>query len=136
MARIQQPAELAKLKGADVKNPQRYKQTVPKSGLPLGNAPDHLSEQAAACWFELSSMAIPGTMTGADRVLLEVLSNLLAEYRTCPPDFAVGKYAHLIGALARFGMSPSDRNKLGVDKPDQKANPFAASTSMAQPHIL
>jgi phage terminase small subunit len=125
MARHPQPDELARLKGADKKNPQRYSATVPKSDLPLGNAPDHMSEAASACWFELSSMAIPGTMTGADRVMLEVLSNLLAEYRTSPVDFAVGKYTHLISSLARFGMSPSDRNKLGVDKPGEQDNPFA-----------
>jgi hypothetical protein len=126
MARLQQPVELAKLKGADIKDPQRYRATIPKSALPLGDAPEHMGEAAAACWFELSSMAIPGTLTGADRIMLEVLSDLLAEYRVCPADFAIGKYTHLIGALARFGMSPSDRNRLGVDKPKDDENPFAA----------
>lgn len=124
MARHAQPQELAKLKGADKKDPQRYSKTVPKHGAPLGNAPARMTVKAKECWFELSAMAIPGTLTYADRVMMEVLANLLAEYRRSPVKFPIGKYTHLIGALARFGMSPSDRGKLGVEKPDKKANPF------------
>ena len=126
MGHHQQPREVAELKGAPAKNPQRYRTTVPKSGLPLGKGPEHMSDEARACWLELSELAIPGTMTGADRITLEVLSELLADFRDDPRKFPIGKYAPLIGSLARFGMSPSDRNKLGVDKPKDDENVFAA----------
>ena len=125
MAQHQQPRELAELKGADKKNPQRYTTTIPKSALPLGDPPVYMDEAGQACWFEISTLCIPGTMTGSDRFMLEIASNLLAEYRESPREFKAMKYTHLVGVLARFGLSPSDRNKLGVDKPDPKANTFA-----------
>ena len=126
MARIQQPIEIARLKGADVHDPQRYQKTVPKSALPLGDYPEVRSTDPKECWFELAALAIPGVLTGSDRVLMEVLAHLLAEFRTSPVDFSGAKLAQLIGICARFGMSASDRNKLGVDKPKDDENPFAA----------
>ena len=123
MARHAQPRELAELKGAVSKDPQRYRNSVPKSELPVGEPPEHMSDGAKECWFEISAKSIPGVLTYADTLLLEVVSNLLHEYRQDPVEFAVGKYTHLIGTLARFGMSPSDRTKLGVDKPTEY-NPY------------
>lgn len=126
MPRHEQPREIAALKGADKKNPQRYKSTPPKAKTPLGNYPKDRSTDPEACWFEISSFCIPGVLTGADRFMMEIASDLMAEYRKSPVEFPAAKYAHLIGVLARFGLSPTDRNKLGVDKPDASANPFAA----------
>ena len=118
MARHPQPLELVRLKGADKHDPQRYAGTEPKSTLPLGDAPA-LTPHAALCWDELSACAVPGVLTGSDRQILEIAANLLAEYRRSPEDFAIGKYTHLIGSLARLGMSPSDRAKLRVaEDPD------------------
>jgi len=116
MARHAQPLEVAELKGATRQNSQRYKLEVPKSERPLGQAPDHLSAAAKSAWFEVEALAPPGVLTGADRFVLELMSNLLAEYREAPAEFAVGKYTHLIGCLARLGMSPADRQKLGMEK--------------------
>jgi hypothetical protein len=126
MAKHQQPHELAELKGADVKNPQRYRKSVPKSAVPLGDYPEVRSTDPKDCWFELAALAIPGVLTGSDRILMEVLAHLVAEFRTSPVDFSGAKLAQLIGICARFGMSASDRNKLGVDKPKDEENPFAA----------
>lgn len=123
MARHPQPRELAELKGATRHDPQRYRKQPPAVELALGTAPGHLTAEAKACWFELESYAPRGVLTGADRATLEVLSNLLAEYRENPKEFAVGKYTHLIGCLARLGMSPADRQKLGTEKPPE-GNPF------------
>jgi hypothetical protein len=76
-----------------------------------------MGDDARACWFEISSYAPKGVLKGADRMMLEILSNLLAEYRESPKEFSVGKYTHLVGIFARLGMSPADRQKLGADKP-------------------
>ena len=134
MARHAQPNELAKLKGADKVNPGRYRKNIPKSKLPLGNPPDHLSDAAAECWFELSALALPGVLTGADRIVLEVASNYLAAYRTawatpiedgrrvCP--FPSNHMAHLRGAMAEMGFSPSSRTKLGVESPKDDDDDF------------
>ena len=124
MPRVSQPDEIAKLKGAHKKDPQRYRDKVPKSKLPLGLPPDHMTDDAKETWWELSFYSIPGVITGADRVLLETLSNLLAEYRKEPDKIPTPRINQMINCLARFGMSPSDRTKLGQPL-TPKDNPFA-----------
>lgn len=123
MARHSQPREVAALKGADKNHPERYKKEPPKAAQSLGTAPAHLSPEAQAAWFEIEAYAPVGVLAGADRLMLEVVANLLAEYRKDPVEFAVGKYTHLIGVLARLGMSPADRQKLGTEKAKED-NPF------------
>src|SRR5690606_10751827 len=81
MARHAQPREVAELKGATRKNPQRYRKTPPACEQPLGTAPDHMGEHAKACWFEIETYAPSGVLRGADRLLLEIASELLAEFR-------------------------------------------------------
>lgn len=128
MARHAQPRELAALKGADKKNPQRYRTAPPKSGLPLGSAPDHLTEAQRACWFELESYALAGVLTGADRAMMELASKLLAESRENWVDFSAARMGHLVGILARLGLSPADRQKLGTTG-SEESNPFDALDS-------
>lgn len=123
MARHPQSREIAEVKGATRKHPERYRKQPPVVEHPLGQAPEYLSAEAKAVWFEIETFAPRGILKGADRCTLEVLSNLLAEYRQDPKGFAVGKYTHLIGCLARLGMSPADRQKLGTEKPPE-GNPF------------
>lgn len=119
MARHPQPREVAELKGATRVHPERYRKQPPEVAHELGEAPAHLSAEAQRCWFEIATYAPVGVLKGADRLSLEVLSNLLAEYRGDPEAFAVGKYTHLVGLLARLGMSPADRQKLGAEKPPE-----------------
>ena len=123
MARHAQPRELAEIKGATKANPQRYKKTTPESMQTLGLCPEYMAEDSKAAWFELETYALKGVLTGADRVLLEITSTLLSEFRRDPSEFQVGKYGQLIGCLARLGMSPSDRQKLGTEKA-KDSNPF------------
>ena len=116
MSLHKQPRELAELKGATRVNPERYRAEVPKSGLPLGAYPIDRSTEPEECWFEISSMCIPGVLTGADRIMMEIASDLLGEYREDHQKFASAKLGNMISCLARFGMSPSDRQSLGVVK--------------------
>ena len=124
MPTFKQPIEQARLSGAAKVHPERHGGKIPKSKLPLGEAPEHLSKDAAECWFEISSIALPGVMTGADRLLLEVKANHLADYRKDPSGYPTTRLNQFILCLARFGMSPSDRTKLGVED-KAKDNPFA-----------
>ena len=125
MARHAQPREVAAAKGATRKHPERYRKEPPASDYKLGDAPDHMTEAAKAVWFELQTYAPAGVLTGADRLILEILSNLLAEYREDPREFAVGKYVHMRGGLASIGMTVADRQKLGTEKAKQ-GNEFDA----------
>lgn len=128
MARHSQPRELAELKGLTRHNPQRYRNEPPKHTMPIGQPPEHMSEEAKVVWFELETYVAPGVLTASERLLLEVLSNLVSEYRKDPIQFAVGKYTHLTSYMARLGMSPADRQKLnigtGKDEDDDPMSEF------------
>lgn len=116
MARHSQPREIAELKGQTKVHPERYRKQPPVVEYDLGDAPEHMSLEARKCWVEISTYAPIDVLKGADRISLELAANLLAEYRKDPVEFAVGKYTHLIGLLARLGMTPADRQKLGTEK--------------------
>ena len=77
------------------------------------------------CWDEIAANVAPGVLTAADRISLEIASELLFEFRINPFDFASQKLTRLESLLAKFGMNPSDRSKMSVGKPDAPANPFA-----------
>ncbi len=123
MARHKQPAELAKLKGAEKKNPQRYRKEAPTTGKALGKPPAGLPEDVVTAWKELEKSSLPGVLTSADRFVMEVAASLLAEFRANRAEFKAAKYSHLIGCLARLGLTPADRQKLGTEKP-REGNPF------------
>lgn len=122
MARQPQPREVADLKGATRQNPQRYKAVVPKSDLPIGEPSPGLSEAELICWAELQKYALPGVLTGSERWAAELAVSLMAEFRSDRTGFPATKIVQLRGLLATFGMTPSDRQKFGFDKP--KENEF------------
>lgn len=124
MARHAQPREVAKLKGSVKKNPQRYKGEVPKNQHVLGDPPAKMPKAAKAAWFELQANCLPGVITGAERFIFEIASNLLAEYRSDPLAFPATKYTHLVGVLGRLGLSPADRQKLQLPKNSKDDDPF------------
>jgi hypothetical protein len=128
MPRIAQPREVAELKGAHKVHPERYRAKVVKNEMPLGQAPDSMAEDVQACWFEIESLALPGTVTASDRVSVEVFATLLAEFRRDPMGFPAAKHAHLKAHIANFGMSPSARQQFTTDEKSDE-NPFAALDS-------
>lgn len=123
--------EQAALRGADRKDPQRFRdrKACPKHEGPIGNPPEGMAEDAKRCWFEFVTYAIPGTMTAADRLTLEAASNLMAEYRRDTVEFTAAKLGALLKVLSLFGMSPVDRQKLGASNAEKQANPFASLDS-------
>lgn len=123
MPRPKQPLELAKLKGATKKDPQRYAREVVKNTANLGDPPEDMLPSARGVWGEITKIAIPGVLTESERVLVEVVVNLLIEYRIDPAGFPANKLGHLLNALGRLGMSPADRQRLGVMK-TKGTNPF------------
>ena len=124
MPRHMQPREVAEMKGATRKHPERYRTILPDAPLELGNAPDHLSEAAKAAWFEIATYAPVAVLRGADRLLVETTAQLVAEMREDWKEFKGNKIGTLVSCLGRLGMTPSDRNKLGMEKPPED-NPFA-----------
>jgi len=124
MPYIKKSREQAIADGTYKLHPERYPE-VPVSGHPLGNPPEHMDDGPSACWFEISSYLPPSVLTGGDRIALEMASELLWGFRQSPQDFPTSKLATMINLMARFGMTPADRNKLGgQEKSKPKGNAF------------
>lgn len=124
-----QPLAVAKLKGADKKNPKRYKDAKeaiqPEVGV--GDCPGHMSEGAKKVWAEITPTMVVGVLTIADRFSWEALCELIAEFRMAPTEFTGAKYSTMLGFLSRFGMTPADRVKIKVEKKEAPPeNPFEA----------
>jgi phage terminase small subunit len=123
MPRHKQPREVAELKGATKKDPQRYRKQTPKSEHALGEIPAWLSAGAKVVWFELEAYAASGVLTGADRMVMATLSELVAEFREGPREMSAARIGQMVGLLGRLGMSPADRQRLGTVK-QPEGNPF------------
>lgn len=125
MRRALTPEE-ARIKGADKKNPARYRKDYVAPTGPLGDAPLHMSAGAKAVWFELSSYAPPGLLMAADRFSLEALCELYAEFREDPREFQSARYSVMMSGLGKLGCTPVDRLRLATPKAkEEKADPFA-----------
>lgn len=138
MARHKQPREKAELKGSVKKNPQRYTKEeadVPKNSHGLGEPPSYLKADAKKAWRELEAHCLPGVITAAERFIFEIAACLLAEFRKDPVEFPASKFTHLVGALARLGMSPADRQKVQAQIPrnPQDEDPFTKFFNKAAP---
>lgn len=125
MPRPRTPRAVAELTGRTRHDPQRYRAAEPETAE-LGAAPGHLSPQALAVWQEVTAMAPAGVIRASDAVSLEVLCSLVAEYRASPSEFKTSRIASMLTLLGRFGLSPSDRQKLGVETPRKPENEFDA----------
>lgn len=124
MPRPRKPTAVLEAKGAFKKDPQRRRDGEPVVDTPLGNPPAHMTELETACWFEIAELAPRGVLTSADRVTVEALAHLLAEFRTKKADFSASAHARMYAYLGQLGMMPAERSKLSIEKP-KDVNPFA-----------
>lgn len=126
MARIPQARELAELKGATRKNPQRYRKQPAKSELPLGEPPEYFKGEELRAWMELEAYAAAGVLTAGERPVLELTCRLMAEMRTDYKTMPSSRITALISCLARLGLTPADRQKVGIDNGKPEEDEFAS----------
>ncbi len=129
--------EVHKMSGATAKNPQRFRdrQAAAKPTAELGKAPKHLSPDEKKAWKEIASIIPPGVLANTDRIALEIGSRLLVKFRSGELAKA-SEVSCLLSLLARFGMTPADRNKIGTtqpDKPKQEQDEWTAVTKLRRP---
>lgn len=97
---------------------------------PIGSPPDYLSKVQAKIWFELCECAPPGVLSAAERPILADycrLEAILRQYEIESASYTgVGKppkppgatvYSAKRNILGAFGMTPGDRNRVGVAAP-------------------
>ena len=117
MARPATATAILELRGAFRKDPQRARPHEPEVTAPFVlDPPAHLSAEAAACWREIAGIAPAGVLTAADVVVVEMLADLLAEYRCAPSAMASSKLGHMRQMLRSLGLDPSGRASLVVPK--------------------
>ena len=124
MARTPQPLEIAQIKGSTRRNPQRYRDKVPKSDKELGDAPDFLSKDEKAIWNRIRENSVKGVLTINDELALETLCILQVEFRRQKGKFSAAKMTLLENLKTRFGLNPSARVQMGKKEPEKEANEF------------
>jgi hypothetical protein len=119
MGRNRTPSNILDLRGAFDKNPQRRREE-PKVDGELGPPPDHFDGARRCAWSEIVDMAPEGVLTKADRIAIEMLADLLVNYRaSMTPDgnrFTSADRRDLMALLARFGMTAADRSRVAAPK--------------------
>ena len=121
MGRHKLPSNVKKLK--NTYREHRENKDEPISEEPLGNAPDCLDDKQKQVWFELSEITPEGVLTDADRIIVEIATRMLTTLRTMG-KLSVGEMGHLIGCLARMGLTPVDRAKISVKKTKTEESPW------------
>lgn len=125
MAQNRTPTNILDLKGAFKKNPDRgrARENEPEVEAFDATPPKHLSVQAKETWKEIVELVPDGVLGKGDRLVVEMLANLLADYRAAPSDFPANRLTRLSVDLGRLGMTPADRSKVAVPKKDEES-PF------------
>ena len=126
MSRVRKIREVAELDGTMAHDPQNYPGTVVKNSDPIGEPAKWMPLKAKKIWKELVDNGLPGVMTAADRLTMEMLCCLVVQFRDDPLKFPPAKYTTVINLSARFGFSPADRQKFIIpDGAKQNKNPYA-----------
>ncbi len=124
MSRPRTPTNILKLKGADKKNPRRFKdrENEPENINEIGMPPIHLSKMEKAAFNEIVNLSIDGVLGGSDTIAVEMAATLLIK---CRGQFKVNGETLLASAaeqgqffkyLSQFGMTPADRSKISITK--------------------
>lgn len=135
MARPKKPELEKELTGAYKKNPQRRPPNTPPATFDLsantvvsatgpGAPPEHLNAAERSAWFEIVNATFPGVVGISDRIALEIMAKLLVESRTEFLLMQGARLSRLETLLARFGMTPADRQRINIG-PQKPKNKFA-----------
>jgi hypothetical protein len=118
----QTPTPLKMIRGNPGKRP--LNKNEPEPAGPLGDPPASWTGEQCAIWHEVVNAAPAGVLTGSDRLLVELTARNVAQVRTVS-EVTPAQSAELRRCLGEMGMTPSERGRLVVHKPDPD-NPFLA----------
>lgn len=120
------PTNVLELNGAFKHNPSRAldRQDEPEVVGDIGDPPEHLSPEAAACWREIVSLAHEGTLGAGDRLVMEHGAQLLAQLRLANWDVHPTLLLRYEAFLGKLGLTPADRSKVKAPKKKAAANPL------------
>lgn len=122
------------MSGATKKNPQRFtdRKRAPQPTEDLGKPPKHLTADERKAWKEIASQVPPGVLGNTDRIAVEIAARLLVRFRT-GLLLKASEVSCLVSLLARFGMTPADRNKIETgptQEPDEMNDEWSPVTKL------
>lgn len=119
------PTKVLELSGAFAKNPSRRRTGTVTDSRPVGDAPEHLTDEVKEMWRELVQEAPAGLLAQSDRVTLEVTANLLVEFREQGADMKTMRLNLLVRLLGMIGCNPQTRASMDLPAtPEPENNPF------------
>lgn len=116
------------------RRPRKRKTSLPPVALqyngPLGAAPSHLKPAQEEVWNELSAIIPAGVAQASDRWAFELLVCLMAKFRRGAAKASEAN--QILSQLARFGMTPSDRDRVRPNLPPQSPTTMAPADPWAK----
>lgn len=132
MGMHKKPQALRELHGTANRNKHRDNQNAPVPIRGIGPAPDYFNAEQSKTWDYLVSIMFAGVLAESDRPTMELLTILFWRFRNGSyedgamiPALAVGEMVLMNQIMGKYGMTPSDRQKIVVPKAEKK-NPFEA----------
>ncbi|MCT8160649.1 hypothetical protein [Pseudoruegeria sp. SHC-113] len=107
---------MAKITGADLKDPQRYRERHEPDTGPLGEPPAKFTKAQRDAWLELAD-ELPW-LTKSDRHILAIAARLQAAIIE-DPAAPIGAFNQLRLCLASMGGTPADRSKVSTPREDE-----------------
>lgn len=96
---------------------------APRPTGDIGDSPPHMDAATTAAWDEIVGIALPGVLTNAVRLAMEIAAGLMAQFRA--GDMLPASIGHLRGMLGRLGLRPADRAGLNIPQPKPAGNKWA-----------
>ena len=130
MGMHKQPQALRELHGTANRNKHRDNQDAPEPKAGIGPAPDYFDDEQSEVWDYLVSTCPPGVLGDSDRPTFEVMVILFWRFRNGEydkdakiPQLNGAELSRMDSLMGRYGMTPSDRQKIVIPKQEKK-NPF------------
>ena len=112
------PLALKVLQGTDRKD--RINPDQPTPIRPIGICPRDFQADERKAYKQIVKQCHEGVLSDADSIAVEIAAALLAEFRRDRRSFPANKLGRLEALLSRFGMTPSDRQKVCAVKKGAK----------------
>lgn len=118
MARPRTASKILELKGAFKKHPDRKRTSEPVPNGEIDKTPPrHLTPGQKKCWREIVGIVPAGVLSDADKIHVEVVACLLAEYRAEKGLMTTARITRLTSEMGKLGLNPSARAGLSVERP-------------------
>ncbi len=110
----------AKMKGSLAVNKGRFadRKDSPSATGKVGLPPKYFSSQEKAVWKEIAKAIPAGVAGGSDRMVIEMASRLLHQFRT-DPVMQSSRLSLLMQLLSRLGLDPQARTRLQIEQPKE-----------------